>query len=626
MASNLLFRILSRELLNIPLPSLFIPVGYATIAIVTTLVCTAKFTADVVFRPNPPTITQPETYDFIIVGGGSAGAVVANRLSENARWKVLLLEAGDTPLILNSIPGLLSGNMYHKDTDWNYFSVPQKNCSYTSLNQKIGLSRGKSLGGSSNLNFMIYQRGNPKDYDNWANITGDKSWNYKNLLKYFKISEDYHGNFPDPLGQYHGSGGPLTISKLRNEPLVKQWVAAAEELGFNITDPNAEQTSTFSPIDTTTKNGQRDSTYNAFLRNAMNRKNLNVVRYAVVDKILMSGKNATGVVYIRHGKKIEVQASKEIILCAGVFGSPSILQRSGIGPRHLLESLKIPVVHDLPGVGEGLQDHVMTVAGPILLNDSVSFMFDDIISPGTLLKYARKRLGPLTFIVVSGVGFFSTSEPKNPDWPNICVFLSPMGMHASFAQDIARLFALERKLLEPYYNHFKGHHATQVFINLGRPESRGSVKIKSSDPDVPPDIDPNYYSDAGGKDIRAMIEAFKFIIKYFTTTTPWMKLGANPNKRHFPGCENFQLRSDEYYECHIRHFTGSSWHSCCTNQMGPDGEQMAVVDSNLRVRGVKKIRVIDASIMPIISNANLNAPTIMIGEKGASLLLQEWGY
>ncbi|XP_021962123.1 oxygen-dependent choline dehydrogenase-like [Folsomia candida] len=488
--------------------------------------------------------------------------------------------------------------------------------------KKLGLSRGKSLGGSSNLNLMIYQRGNPKDFDNWANITGDESWEYKNLLKYFKMSEDYHGNFPDP--KYHGFGGPLTISKQSYEPLVKEWISAAEELGFNISDPNAEQTSSFSPIDTTTKMGQRASTYHAFLKDILTRKNLKIVRYAMVDKILMVGKNAAGVLYTRHGEKIEVLARKEIILSAGVFGSSAILQRSGIGPKYLLESLNIPMVHDLPVVGEGLQDHILTVVGPVLLNEPVSVIINNVINPGSILDYALNGQGPLTFGSVSGVGFFSTSQPKDPNWPNICAFFSPLGVGTSTAQDAARVLAQEFKYLQRYYNAFKGHHAVEVFLNLARPDSRGSVKIDSTDPNVPPLIDPNYYSDIEGKDIRAMVEGFKVIVKYFTTTTPWMKLGANPTPKHFPGCENFRLGSDSYYECHLRHYTASSWHSCCTNQMGPDNEKMAVVDSNLRVRGVQKIRVIDASIMPVISNANLNAPTIMIGEKGASLLIQEW--
>ncbi|XP_035705374.1 oxygen-dependent choline dehydrogenase isoform X2 [Folsomia candida] len=492
------------NILNTPIPSSLI---YPLVAFVTTLLSRANYISDLVLRPNlSVSETYAHAYDFIIVGGGTAGAVIANRLSANSEWKVLLLEAGTDPLILNALPALASANLYHKDTDWNYFSVPQKNHSYASLNQKLGLSRGKSLGGCSNLNFLIYQRGNPQDYDNWANITGDKAWEYKNVLKYFKISEDYRGNFPDPLEKYHGLHGPLSVSKQGHSVLVNEWISAAKEFGFESSDPNGRQTSTFAPVDFTVNHGKRASTYHAFLKEAMPRTNLKIMRYSTVDKITMSGKKAVGVIYTRHGRKFEVRVKKEVILCAGVFGSPSILQRSGIGPKNLLESLNIPVVHDLPGVGQGLQDHVMTMVGPVLLNDSVSILVDKKSNPLSLIEYVLKRTGPLAYNPASVVGFFSTSQPKDPSWPNAAVYMNPFGIHKSYAADIGTSFALKKGILEPYIRGLEDKHALTVLMSLGRPESRGSVKIKSSDPDVPPDIDPNYYSDEGGKDIRAMIE------------------------------------------------------------------------------------------------------------------------
>ncbi|OXA48940.1 Oxygen-dependent choline dehydrogenase [Folsomia candida] len=301
------------------------------ISALTTILTATNLMEDII--RNQGSINEPgefAIFDFIVVGSGSAGGVIANRLSESGKFQVALLEAGGDPTALNDIPYFMTDNLNHPETDWVYRTVPQNDSSQSLRDNSIILNRGKSLGGTSNLNYMVYMRGNPKDFDNWANLTQDEGWSYENLLPYFKKSENYQGNFKNE--SFHGTGGPLTISTSDFAPLLRPWLEAAKEMGFHVEDPNAMQSKGFSQVENTIKNGKRCSVYEAFIKPALTRENLKVIRYAHVTRVNLDENNAaTGVTYVRHGKEVTIHARNEVIVSAGAIGSPQLLMLSGIG-------------------------------------------------------------------------------------------------------------------------------------------------------------------------------------------------------------------------------------------------------------------------------------------------------
>ncbi|XP_035707941.1 glucose dehydrogenase [FAD, quinone] [Folsomia candida] len=556
---------------TIPIPMVVLANLKIIVAGITTFLALLNHGFDSVMDPIP--LFSPSTnYDFIIVGGGSAGAVVANRLSTNPNFKVLLLEAGGNPTVLNSIPAMAMSNMRNPYTDWMTRSEPLNTSCLACKDNLITISRGKMLGGSSSLNVMVYMRGNPNDFDNWANLTGDASWSYENVLPYFKKSEDYTGNYPDP--KYHGTGGPLSVTAQPDDPLTRDWMSAAREMGFSNSDPNAYQTSTFVPIDHTMKDGRRWSTYNAFIQPVLHRRNFKVIRYAHVTKVNFdSTKRAVGVSYIKNGRTFTATASKEVVLSAGGIGSPHVLMLSGIGHSDHLKSFGIRTISNL-AVGDNLQDHLLSLAGPFILNDTVANR--------DISTYKREH-----------INFTSSSLP---------ITIQPYSLQ--------------------YVNEFVGRDAHIVGFNLGLPKSRGTIRLRSADPLEQPVVDLNYFSHP--YDMKEMIRGLKLLIKLYEETKTFRKYNATLMPKHYPGCESHIFRSDEYYECLLRHCTSTTWHQSCSAKMGHADDPSAVLDSRLRVRGVKGLRVADASIMPRITNANLNAPVIMIGEKAASMILDDW--
>ncbi|XP_035709908.1 oxygen-dependent choline dehydrogenase-like [Folsomia candida] len=659
--SNTIFNFLN----TIPIPTIILANLKNLIVRITTLLALLNHGFDSVMSPSP-LFWSSENYDFIIVGGGSAGAVVSNRLSANPNCKVLLLEAGGNPTVLNSIPAMATYNLHHPDTDWmtpseplttscfackdnvRNFKICQSPCKKSNFHElfiqlmtsfhplfidknvviycrSITIVRGKILGGSSSLNLMVYMRGNPNDFDNWANLTGDVSWSYENVLPYFKKSEDYTGNYPDRIMEL---GGPLSVTAKPDDPLTRDWMSAAREMGFNNSDANAYQTSTFFPVDHTTKDGRRWSTYKAFIQPVLHRSNFKVIRYAHVTQVNFdSTKRAEGVTYIKNGRTFSVTASKEVILSAGAIGSPHLLMLSGIGHSDHLESFGIPTISNL-AVGDNLQDHVLSLTGPFILNDTVSYISDRDFSMGTAELYLRNHSGPLAFSAISALGLFSTAQPPEPNWPNLFAIFYPVGTHNSLGEDFDFLLGLKEGTMKSYANGFMGKDATLVGFNLGRPKSRGTIRLRSANPLDKPVVDLNYYSHPD--DMKEMISGKIYFhtnvrdYKLLEETEAFGKYNATLIPNHFPGCESHTLRTDEYYECFLRHLTGTTWHQSCSAKMGRADDPNAVLDSQLRVRGVKGLRVADASIMPRITNANPNAPVIMIGEKAASMILDDW--
>ncbi|TKB46942.1 GMC family oxidoreductase [Thalassotalea mangrovi] len=541
-------------------------------------------------------------YDFIIIGGGSAGCVLANRLSARSDLKVCLLETGgrnQSPLIKTplAIPLL--------------FRIPKYNYGYETLvqpsqaNRRIYNPRGRGLGGSSAINAMLYIRGDRQDYDDWA-AQGNEGWSYDELLPYFK-SIEHQQRIED---EYHGQGGELNITDSRsNHPIGQEFIDAALSLGYPFNpDFNGKQQSGIGRYQVTQKNGQRHSAADAFiypLQQASSRKNLTVLSYSRVEKILFDGERATGVRFQQNqllesdkdnNKTVELRATKEVIVCAGAIHSPQLLMVSGVGPKEQLDTLQIPIVKALEGVGKNLQDH----PDVCLVNQQSR---SDLISalPSSLwwlakhaVEYVRQKRGIFTTSLVETGGFIASKGlDHRPDiqWQFIAGAMDDHGRN-----------------LKMY-----GVQGTTLHTCILRPKSRGEIRLMSADIATPPVIDSKMLTHPD--DMALMIEAVK-LSRQVLSQPP---LSAKNVKEIFPG---EQVQSDEQIANFIREKSNNIYHPVGTCKMGND--DMAVVDSTLKVRGLSGLRVIDASIMPTLVSGNTNAPTMMIAAKGADLILADY--
>ncbi|MSQ89215.1 MAG: choline dehydrogenase [Betaproteobacteria bacterium] len=523
-------------------------------------------------------------YDTIIVGAGSAGCVLANRLSADPSRRVLLLEAGprDTDPWIH-IP-LGYGKLFNKPSvNWSYWSEPEPQLN----GRKIFTPRGKVLGGSSSINGLVYTRGQPEDFDDWET----PGWSFGELLPYFKRSQDQVGQGlrGDAL---HGKDGPLAVSD-QSEPhqLCDAFIEAAVQAGHpRNPDFNGPQQEGAGYQQLTARNGRRCSTATGFLRSAEKRANLTVLTSALALKILFAGKQANGVEYEQQHKKFTAQAKREVILCGGAINTPQLLQLSGVGPAALLREHGIAVVLDQPGVGEHLQDHfqariVLKCTQPITVNDDMQSWWR-MARMG--LRYALLRKGPLTVSAGYAGGFWRTRpELKRPD-----------------VQTHFLTFSLDRmgEQLHP----FSGFTASICQL---RPSSRGSVRIRSADPRTPPAIRYNYL--ATEHDRHTMIEGMRVLRRILEQPAirPYI------DTEHLPGV---QVQSDDDWLAYFRDTGSTIYHPSCTAKMGTGAD--AVVDSQLRVKGLEGLRVVDASVMPAVVSGNTNAAVIAIAEKAADLI------
>ncbi|ODM94363.1 Glucose dehydrogenase [FAD, quinone] [Orchesella cincta] len=556
------------------------------------------------------------------VGSGSSGAVVANRLSED--FRVLLLEAGGDPHPLTQIPALSFLLLNRDGMDWNYRTVSQRKACFAMPKQQCSWPRGKALGGSTNLNFMTYARGSPYDYDNWANRTGEPKWKYDNLLRYFKRSENYR--FPEPWDnftkEFHSTKGPMEVSLPAYQGLANQFVNAGKESGFKIIDYNAPFHEGFAPFLYTQKRGRRMGTYQAFLEPIRDRKSLTVRKFAHVNKLLMrdDSDEIYGVEYQRHGQRRIARADKEVILSAGALNSPKILMLSGIGPKEHLESFGIKVRKSLP-VGKNLQDHVSTSLGPFLINKPISFNMDRDINTNTIADFVLDGRGPLSSTGMQATGFIASSFAKKrgeAHWPDLQWTILGNSVYKNYGKDNEYAFNVKEGYLQKYYRNAQGQDSFQIINILNRPLSRGEVLLKSKDPKDPPLIDPKYFDKAD--DVKILVESLKRTVELVENSTSFKELGATLIPHSLPGCESFKFKTDAYYECFARSLTLTMYHPAGTNKMGKKDSKEAVVDPQLRVIGIKKLRVIDASIMPNIVASDINAACMMIGELGATFI------
>ncbi|XP_078042022.1 glucose dehydrogenase [FAD, quinone] [Augochlora pura] len=597
------------------------------VAIVPILIATmAYFNYDLMDPENQPKVTNNlmKEYDFIVIGGGSAGSVVANRLTENPEWKVLLLEAGGHETEITDVP-ILSLYLHKSKVDWKYRTQPQDSACQAMVDRRCCWTRGKVLGGSSVLNTMLYIRGNRRDFDQWESF-GNYGWGYKDVLPYFKKSEDQRNPYLARNTKYHSTGGYLTVQDSPfNTPLGVAFVQAGEEMGYEILDVNGEKQTGFGFYQFTMRRAARCSTGKAFIRPIQYRRNFHLSLFSHVTKILIDPrtKRAYGVEFIREGRKEVVYARKEVILSSGAVNTPQLLMLSGVGPRAHLEEMGIPVIQDSPGVGENLQDHIAMGGLAFLIDYKISIVMSRLVNVNSVVRYVIQQDGPLTSNVgLEAVGFISTKYAnQSDDWPDISLMLTSSSTNSDGGTHIKNAHGLTDEFYNEVFGNINERDVFGVFPMILRPKSRGYIKLKSKNPLDHPLIYPNYLTHP--HDVGVLREGVKASIA-FGETSSMKRFGARFHSKPVPNCKHLPLFTDEYWECAIRQYTMTIYHMSCTAKMGPASDPMAVVDPELRVYGVSGLRVIDASIMPTITNGNINAPVIMIGEKGADMVKRQW--
>ena len=539
-------------------------------------------------------------FDYVIVGAGSAGCALANRLSAGGQHSVCLLEAGpreDSPFI--KMPAGVIPLLRSKVYNWQFWTAPQANLA----GRTLYWPRGKTLGGSSAINAMCYIRGNAWDYDHWASL-GNSGWAYRDVLPYFKQSENYEpgldktGELTAEDAQYHGRGGPLNIAERRhNNPLSTLFLEAVQQAGHGLNpDFNGVQQEGMGYYRVFQKGGERCSNAHAYLRDAETRANLTVITGAHATRVLFDGKRAVGVRYFESGRYVDVLAAREVILAAGAIGSPQLLLLSGVGPKDELDRHGIPLTHELPGVGQNLQDHLDVVVS-VRSRSRWPMSFHPLsLLRGLigLFQYLFRRRGEYTSNVAEAGGFLK-SKPQEPI-PDLQWHFLPL-VNTRHALDLLKLMK---------------HYAYSILTCDLRPLSRGRITLESADPLAAPRIEPNYA--AHERDLERLVIGVKKAREVLA------QKAFDPHRLEElePGPE---VQTDEQIRDWIRDHAETIYHPVGSCKMGLD--EMAVVDPRLRVHGIAQLRVVDASIMPTLVGGNTNAPTTMIAERGAAMIIED---
>jgi len=534
------------------------------------------------------------SFDYVVVGAGTAGCVVASRLSEDSDASVLLLEAGGSnhsPWI--RVPIGYGRTFFDQNINWMYDTDPDPGL----RGRRSYWPRGRVIGGSGSINAMVYVRGRPEDFDDWRQM-GNPGWAFADILPYFRKSEDHDGGETE----FHGAGGPLHVTDIsaRTHPLCAMFLQAANRLGFATTeDFNGPAGEGVGIYQINTNRGLRASTATAFLRPALRRRNLRLETEALATRMIFDGRRATGLTYLRHGQEMTVTARREVILCGGAINSPQLLQLSGIGDPADLGACGIPVHHALPGVGKNLRDHLAVSyfyrSSRPTLNDKLRPLSGKILAG---LRYLIDRGGPLSMSINQGGGFVRSRPGLRR--PDLQLYFSPV----SYTQTPLS----ERKLLNP-----DPFSAFLLSFNACRPASRGRVRIVSPDPRRHPSIAPCYLSSE--QDLADALAGCK-LLRRLARTEPLANIITGEIRPGPEGETDGELLAD------FRGRADTVYHPAGTCAMGPDS-RIAVVDARLRVHGISSLRVIDASVFPTLTSGNTNAPTVMVAEKGADMIKQD---
>ncbi|RED44272.1 GMC family oxidoreductase [Aestuariispira insulae] len=531
-----------------------------------------------------------EEFDFIVIGAGSAGCVLADRLSADGRNKVLVLEAGGSDRkFFIKMPIGYGKLFYDEKVNWKYETEPVDGLA----GRTSYWPRGRVIGGSSSINAMCYVRGLPSDFNDWRDM-GNPGWGWQDVLPYFKRSE----TFVDRDGNSHG-GGPLYVSDVYRDmhPLKEHYKAAAREMGLPVSDSMIDDPEGIGFYQINTKNGVRCSAADAFLRPAMKRGNVKLESNAEVTRVLLDGKMATGVEYVQGGVRFKAAARREVIVSGGAINSPKLLQLSGVGPSDLLRKHGIEVVLDQKNVGANLQDHLgisyfYRATVPTLNNQLTPWWGKLLLG----MRYVLTRSGPLSLSVNQGGGFVKSDEKQKR--PNLQLYFNPISYRTETSG--------ERRLMHP-----DPYPGFIMSFQPCRPSSRGHLEIRSGNPVDKPAIHPNYLST--NQDIEDVIAGGRLIQRMAGTPTiqKLVKAAEGPD---------VSTMNDEEIVQDFRERSGSIFHPVSTCMMGPD-PQSSVVDSKLRVHGLERLRIVDASVFPTVTSGNTNAPTIMVGQKAAEEIL-----
>ncbi|WP_044043664.1 GMC family oxidoreductase [Caballeronia insecticola] len=530
-------------------------------------------------------------FDYIIVGAGSAGCILADRLSESGQHSVLLLEAGGADSSFwFKVPVGFTKTYYNPQYNWMYYSEPEAQLKQ----RKLYCPRGKVQGGSGSINAMIYVRGQPHDFDDWARA-GNRGWGFRDVLPYFRrVESHWAGNT-----EYHGADGKIAISSMKDgaHAICKTFLQGAQQAGYALTDDiNGPRYEGATIYDINARNGERSSSSFEYLHPALSRKNLRVERDVTVHRVIFDGKRATGVMATRRGEALQFRAKREVILSAGAVDTPKLLQLSGVGERALLAKHGIDVVHELPAVGKNLQDHLCVSfyyrATVKTLNDDLRSLFGKVKAG---LRYLTVRKGPLSMSVNQSGGFFK-GDAREAE-PNMQLYFNPLSY---------RIPKSSKAQLEP-----EPYSGFLLCFNPCRPTSRGSIEIGSNRVEDAAKIHINALTTE--KDLLEAVQGSKLIRRIMGTSA----LRGITAEEISPGPD---VKSDEALLDYFRDQSGSIYHLCGSCAMGPDAAT-SVVDERLRVHGIDSLRIVDASIFPNITSGNLNAPTMMVAEKGADMIL-----
>lgn len=525
-------------------------------------------------------------FDYVIVGAGTAGCVLAARLSEDPHVRVLLIEAGGKSTSWKiDMPAALAYPMQDARWNWGYMTEPQSHLN----RRRIHWPRGRVLGGSSAINGMVYVRGHPLDYERWVK-EGAEGWGWSDVLPYFKRAEGYELGG----GQYRGSGGPLKVRKADGKNrLYDAWLNAGREADYGVSDDlNAFRQEGFGLLDMTVHRGRRWSAFRAYLAPSLGRSNLTVIQDSLALSITFEGRRATGVEFATGHAVQRARAEREVILAAGAINSPQLLQLSGVGCARLLHDHEISVVADRPEVGRNLQDHLcLYIQQSCITGDSLAKSLTPFNKALTGLRWFATKTGLGASNHFEAGGFIRTRA--GIEHPDLQYHFFPLAIG----------YENKKLRISPSY---------QVDACILRPESRGSVRIKSTDPTVPPLIDPNYLSEEADR------EFFRSAVRLTREIFSQPAFSRFRGEEILPGEE---VKSDAQLDDFVRRTAESAYHPSCTCRMGSDAR--AVVDTQCRVNGVEGLRVVDASIMPSITSGNLNAPTIMLAERAADLILEK---